>query len=145
MAPGRSSHPQEDLSFLPHDVHCRPDPGGVGWWGLGSSGSLRTKQDPRFLGDPEQHKEQLAASREPFSAGSTALPSLRKGPLSKERPHSTGALAPHPATSWTCSREEPLSPALVACSDPEVQSLLQFITTLVLNREIFSTTATTMS
>lgn len=92
---GRSSHPREDLSFLPHDVHRGSDPEGVGWWGPGSSGSLRTKQNPRFLGDPEWHKEQLLASRKPFFAGSIALSPLRKGPLSKERPHSTGAPAPH--------------------------------------------------
>lgn len=118
---GRSSHPREDLSFLPHDVHRGSDPEGVGWWGPGSSGSLRTKQDPRFLGEPEWHKEQLAASRKPFFAGSIALSPLRKGPLSKERPRSTGDWH---HTSWTCSGEEPFSPALVACSDPKARSLL---------------------
>lgn len=144
---GRSSHPREDLSFLPHDVHRGSDPEGVGWWGPGSSGSLRTKQDPRFLGEPEWHKEQLAAFRKPFFAGSIALCPLRKGPLSKERPRSTGDCAGlaqershSPQLWWLVQTPRPIHYGLKACS--QVMSR-QFITTVVL--EIFSTMATAMS
>lgn len=120
-------------------------------WGGGAQGALAASGQNRILGSWESQngtrKEQLAASRKPFFAGSIALSPLRKGPLSKERPRSTGDCAGlaqershSPQLWWLVQTPRPVHYGLKACS--QIMSR-QFITTVVL--EIFSTMATAMS